>query len=97
MPLPKIYPESVVARFEAGTLERVKVVLRENETRAEFLRTIVLEEVARRTEGAAAGVSARISLDGDGAKAPSAKRKKTMDGDGAPNGLNGAPNGSSGA
>ena len=95
MPLPKIYPESVVARFEAGTLERVKVVLRENETRAEFLRTIVLEEVARRTVRAEAGVGAPPPFDGHSIQAPSAKRRKAVDGNGAPNGSNGASNGSS--
>lgn len=89
MPLPKIYPESVVARFQPGTLERIKVVLRENETRAEFLRTIVLEEIARRSERVLARVSAPSS-DGDGAKAPSAKRKKAVDGNGAPNVSNGS-------
>lgn len=72
MPLPKIYPESVVARFEGGTLERIKGVLRENETRAEFLRTIVLEEIARRLgETAFKGVTP--SRGGNGEKRPSGK------------------------
>lgn len=50
MPLPKIFPEETVARFEAGTFDRLKSVLREGETRADFLRSVVEKEIKQRQQ-----------------------------------------------
>lgn len=38
----------MVARFEAGTLDRIAAVLREGETRVEFVNVAVAREIARR-------------------------------------------------
>ena len=61
MPVPKLYPEEVVARFEKGALEQIKSVLRDDETRAEFIRTVVGEEIMRRRT--AARCAAEIAQD----------------------------------
>lgn len=41
MPVPKLYPESVAAKFRPGTLQRIKLALVEGETRMEFIRRMV--------------------------------------------------------
>ena len=53
MPVPKLHPEEVAAKFRPGTLEGVKSVLLENETRAEFIRKAVEDEIVRRKRAAA--------------------------------------------
>lgn len=41
MPVPKLYPESVAAKFRPGTLKGIESALVEGETRAEFIRRMV--------------------------------------------------------
>lgn len=41
MPVPKLYPESVAAKFRPGTLQRIKLALVEGETQMEFIRRMV--------------------------------------------------------
>lgn len=46
MPVPKLYPDSVAAKFRPGTLESIKPALVGDETRAEFIRRMVEVGVA---------------------------------------------------
>lgn len=41
MPVPKLYPESVAAKFRPGTLQRIKSALVTGETQMEFIRRMV--------------------------------------------------------
>lgn len=52
MPVPKLYPEEVAAKFRSGTLEGITSVLLENETRAAFIRKAVEDEIVRRKRAA---------------------------------------------
>lgn len=45
---PKINGEKATARFPAGTLDRIDAVLDEDESLADFLRSVVLREIHRR-------------------------------------------------
>lgn len=47
MPLPKLYPESVLGRFARGTLDSIEAALADGQTRADFIRAAVDEKIAR--------------------------------------------------
>ena len=51
---PRINEDHTPARLPAGTLDRIEAVLRERETRADFIRTAIERELKRRE-----GVGAR--------------------------------------
>lgn len=67
MPVPKLYPEEVAAKFPPGTFEAIRSVLRANETRAEFIRSMVANGIERRRVEAVNGETADHSLDGPAA------------------------------
>jgi hypothetical protein len=48
MPRPMLYPDIMPARLSAGTLDRMRAVLRDGETVADLLRVAVEAELARR-------------------------------------------------
>lgn len=63
MPLPKLYPESVLGRFARGTLESIEAALADGQTRADFIRAAVEEKIARaNTCGEAPVDAAEITL-----------------------------------
>lgn len=45
---PKINEEAAPGRFPAGTLARIKAVLRDGENQSDFIRAAVAEELKRR-------------------------------------------------
>lgn len=46
----KLWSEDMVARFPAGTFERIDAVLAENEDRTDFVREAVERELRRRAK-----------------------------------------------
>lgn len=57
MPLPKLYPESVLGRFARGTLDSIESALADGQTRADFIRAAVEEKIARANGSAEAPVA----------------------------------------
>jgi len=48
---PRINNEMTMARFRAGTLDRIKAVLRDREKQSDFIRDAVEREIERREKG----------------------------------------------
>lgn len=52
---PRIWDEAMQARFKAGTISRIDEVLKESETRVDFVNVAVLREIERREKLALKG------------------------------------------
>lgn len=56
MPVPTLYPERVLLKLRAGTLESIASVLNHGLTRAEFIRLAIDEKIAQHRREAGIGV-----------------------------------------
>ena len=56
MPVPTLYPERVLLKLRAGTLETITAVLKPGLTRAEFIRLAIDEKIAQLRREAGIGV-----------------------------------------
>lgn len=66
MPRPMLYPDTMPARLPAGTIDRMRAVLRDGETVADLLRVAVEAELARRAaEAGTPGEQAPASIGAD--------------------------------